>query len=182
MARCFLDLDGVMADFVHSAICAHGHDPALVLRLWPDGEYSMEKVLGVSTEEFWTRIERVPCFWSGLYKTPDADDILAAVEKKFGKENVCILTSPSRDPMAAAGKMMWIQKHMPDYARRFFIGSAKHFCARPDSWLIDDSDHNCKAFQRDGGHSIVVPRRWNSCFCVESSAADLISAIVIPPF
>ena len=42
----------------------------------------------------------------------------------------------------------------------------KHFCARPDALLIDDSDHNVEAFLAHGGQAILVPRPWNPLHCM----------------
>lgn len=160
-ARCLLDLDGVLADFISAAFVVHGVDPVAGLAAWPKGEYSVETVLGITAKEFWTKIQDAAGFWENLKPTPDCFEIIAAAEKRFGQENVCVLTSPPSDPSAAAGKMRWIAEYMPAYRRRFLIGPAKEFCASPSSVLVDDSEKNTDKFVAAGGRVVLVPQPWN---------------------
>jgi hypothetical protein len=73
-----------------------------------------------------------------------------------------ILTSPSKDPAAAAGKTRWLQSVFGRDFRSYLIGPDKQSCARPGAVLIDDRDENCDSFRQAGGRAIVFPQRWNS--------------------
>jgi len=160
--KILLDLDGVLVDFVGAACEVHGvSDPfSEPLASGAKGNWELDKLMGLSGNEFWSRFDHD--FWAGVSFTPDGQDIRIAVEEAVGAENVCLLTSPTLSPEAASGKMEWIQNNLPDYSRRFLIGSAKQFCASRDSLLIDDADRNVKVFSDAGGNVILVPRPWNA--------------------
>jgi hypothetical protein len=111
--------------------------------------------------QFWNSITRE--VWAGAPRSPEFDMILAHAEAAVGRENVCILTAPTIDPDCLAGKLEWIHKFLPRWLhRQFLVGPPKHFCARPDTLLIDDSDDKCDKFRESGGQAILVPRPWNS--------------------
>lgn len=159
---CFLDMDGVLADFVGGICRAHGRstpydDPHSY------GIFDMEKLWGMSIEEFWSppKEDLGMEFWSGLAKTPEADQIVELAVRYFGTKNTCILTSPSQHPSCVPGKRVWMKQHYPKLANNILFGSAKRFLAGPDRVLIDDRDKNVEEFKKYGGHAIRVPRAWN---------------------
>ena len=158
--RCLLDLDGVLVDFVNGACRAHGRENPFY-RYGSAGEWEMATLWGISQDDFWLPL-RSEEFWAGLFWTEDGSEILALVEQSFGTENVCLLSNPSGHPGAAAGKIRWIGKYLPQYLdKRFLIGPAKEFCAGTNSVLIDDRAENIDDFERAGGGGILVPRAWN---------------------
>jgi hypothetical protein len=112
-------------------------------------------------QSFWESIKRE--HWSRVPGSPEFFPLLSRCISLVGRENVCILSCPTLDPDCLAGKLEWIQEFMPkDMQRQFLIGPRKHFCARPDALLIDDSDANVTAFREHGGQAILMPRPWNS--------------------
>lgn len=151
--KCLLDLDGVLVDFVGGAAKLHGFDPALAVR------WDFMADVGLTQNQFWSPLGED--FWANLPWMPDGMRILAIVEKAFGPENVCLLTSPCDTDGCMQGKLRWIRKHLPVYNRRYLMGSAKEFCASRDSLLIDDSDSNTTKFATAGGWGVLVPRPWN---------------------
>lgn len=156
--RCFLDIDGVLADFDKAMSHAHGG------YTWNQEEqqpWDTESWLGMTAEQWWEPANSVE-FWQHLEWTEDGKDILKEAEWYFTKEHICLLTSPSLSPHSTVGKILWIREHLPEYARQFLIGGCKHFCASPNTVLIDDHDKNIEMFERHGGIGILVPRRWNS--------------------
>lgn len=160
--RIFLDLDGVLADWSSAAIRACGQDPDTVHSSWPLGAYELADVLGISTNEMWRRIHAQGArFWAELEPYPWLDSVFAACSTIAP---TTILTSPSKDPSAAAGKTAWLQKHFGADFRKYLIGPDKVSCARPGAVLIDDSDKNCDGFAAARGSAIVFPRVWNSAF------------------
>lgn len=153
-------MDGVIADFVTGVCLAHNR-PSPYLDIKSRGIFDMEKLWGISIEEFWkpTRFEG---FWKNLPKTEDADEIVEMVLNKFGK-NVSILTAPSEDPNCLSEKKIWMQKHFPDLASKMIFCSAnrKQLLAGPKRFLVDDRDKNIEEFEKAGGTGLTVPRLWN---------------------
>ncbi len=128
------------------------------------GAYNQLRIKGspeVTKSQFWNSITRE--VWAGAPKSREFQFILDHSTQLVGEENVCLLTSPTIDPDSLAGKLEWIHKNTPRWMhRQFLVGPCKHFCARPDSLLIDDSDDKVNKFREHGGHAILVPRPWNS--------------------
>lgn len=153
---CFLDLDGVLVDFVSGALALHGKtlDPAEVR--WD----FMAQIgfAGVDAPRFWEPLGRA--FWAGLGWTHEGRALLSEIERLFG-ENVAILTSPCETDGCIDGKRDWIKRHLPAYRRRLIVGSPKELLAAPGKILVDDHDGNEQAFAAKDGATILVPRPWN---------------------
>jgi len=165
--RCFIDMDGVLVDFVGGAQAFYGRklDP------YPAGDFDIVKALGMSSREFWNGLDE--SYWANLPMLPDAALLLQLLEQSFGTMNLCLLTSPSRDPRSLSGKLRWIQKHLKKFERRFLIGPPKEFCAHPGSILFDDSDGNVDQFRRAGGAAVLVPRPWNRDHAIVDAVAHV---------
>lgn len=155
--RVFLDMDGVIADFISPSMAFHGSrfDAAT----YPKREWLIWKVIGCTEQEFWKFDSRD--FWANLPVYPWARELVEGLEGRVGQSNICLLTSPSANGVSVDGKRSWIAKHFPAYSRQVLFGSPKHFCAHRSTVLIDDSDANCKAFADAGGHWLTFPRVWN---------------------
>ena len=157
--KCFVDMDGVLVDFVGGACRAHGvenpyGDPLSA------GQWDIANLCGIDPVDFWSKMNN-HFFWAGLRPTRDLSGIMNAVESVFSPQNVCLLTSPTESGGSASGKMAWIDRHLHAYRRRFLIGPPKHFYAHLDTVLVDDNDKNVDDFVRNGGRAILVPRPWN---------------------
>ncbi|MFT5126811.1 MAG: 5'(3')-deoxyribonucleotidase [Rhodothermales bacterium] len=170
--RCFVDMDGVLVDFVGAALRRHERR----VDEWPPGEFNMAKVLGIPRRDFWGPLEGAE-FWATLEPTAEAHELMAVLEAEFGSWELCILSSPTRDPQCSAGKVQWLQRCLPDYSRRFLLGPEKRFCAGPDSLLIDDADHNVDRFREAGGCGILFPRPWNRLHAVTDPLAHVVDCI-----
>lgn len=157
---CFLDMDGVLADF-EGGICASLGRKSPYLDAASYGTFDMEKLWNISAEEFWRGTQRNG-FWRDLEKTPEADAIVELACSTFGVDNVCILTAPSRDSRCIPEKSQWIAKHYPHLRNNMLFGSAKRFLAGPNRLLLDDRDANIENFYQAGGWGITVPRLWNN--------------------
>ena len=156
---CFLDMDGVLADFVGGVCKAHDRktpyeDPKSF------GIFDMEKLWGIDAEAFWGPLE-YEGFWYWLDKTPEADEIVELVCGQFGSRNIAILTSPSEYAHCIPEKKEWMKKHYPELAKQMFFGSAKRFMGGPGKVLVDDRDFNIKEFENAVGQGITVCRPWN---------------------
>lgn len=162
--KCFLDQDGVIADFVKGACEAHNR---------PD-PYLDPKNLGIELHNVWKMsIEEFldPCenfkFWSILEKTEEADFIVETVIKHFGVNNVAIATTPSSSGMSITGKRFWMERCYPKLAEGMIFTSNKKMLASEDAVLIDDRDKNIDEFSDSGGRTIIIPRPWNSWNCIK---------------
>ena len=94
----FIDMDGVIADFVSGVCVAHGRSSPYENTPGALGNFEMHEIWGISTNAFWK-----PCdgerFWDDLGKTPEAEEIVRVVCGVFGTNNCAILTSPSIEPL-----------------------------------------------------------------------------------
>jgi 5'(3')-deoxyribonucleotidase len=157
---CFLDMDGVLADFVTAACLAHGRrspyiNPANL------GKFDLEKLWGISLDEFWKPIDNEG-FWYEIPPMHDAERYVQIAEENF--DEVVILTDPGESIYSFLGKKDWLSRHFPRYKNRiiFASASAKKLMAAPGRFLIDDRDENVKQFNERGGIGILVPRPWNA--------------------
>lgn len=179
--RCFLDMDGVIADFMGSLLKAHGRpDPYAI----PEnlGKFDTEKLWGISDKEFWAPVaENSLEFWQTIPKTKEADEIVRVVTEEFGEENIAILTAPSKDHGSVPGKRAWIKKRYPQFYKRMIFATAgtKQFLAGPGKFLVDDKDSNFLEFNRAGGNGVLVPRPWNCQHMYQGIILELVSMEII---
>ena len=88
----FVDMDGVLCDFITAAFSAHGQrfNP----KDYPRGEFACEKILGITTNEFWRRVDfGGEAFWENLEPYLWALDLVKELQQI---DQVIIATSPSR--------------------------------------------------------------------------------------
>lgn len=153
-AKCiFLDVDGVLADFVAGAFRAHGKylEPESVT-------WDFYKQMGLEPAEFWSVANYD--FWRNLMWTPEGPELLKLLEDIAG-ERIVLLTSPCDTPGSVQGKVDWVKAFMPQYKGRLMVGSAKHLVAGPGKLLVDDHGANVDKFREHGGQAVLVPRPWN---------------------
>ena len=149
----FLDVDGVLVDFVAGAAKVVGFDPAVV------DHYDFYAAVGHTSDSFWRKIDAAGAdFWADLESFPWATEL----------HNVCkavapttLLSAPSADPSSAHGKKLWINKEFGPCFKQYLLGVDKTACAAPNKVLIDDSEHNINAFREAGGKAILFPQAWN---------------------
>lgn len=116
-----------------------------------------------TVETFWMQGSMPKGAWSQTPKSKQFDWLIQHAERLVGRENVCILTTPTKDPESLAGKLEWIHDFLPSWLhRQYLVGPRKHFCARHDALLVDDSDEQVNKFRENGGQAILVPRPWNT--------------------
>ena len=170
LKRIFIDLDDVLNYCTMALLSEVGcgvrysdldkYDPAWgfdVVRaaneLHPDRSFTKDG--------FWWMIKRG--FWLNAEKSAECDWLIQACAEIVGKDNVFILTMPTKDPYCLAGKLEWIHRLLPAWIhRQYVMAPHKEVCASSDSLLIDDADHNVNAFREAGGQAILVPRPWNT--------------------
>jgi 5'(3')-deoxyribonucleotidase len=172
MKQCFLDMDGVLADFVGGVCKAHDRESPYS-REESFGKFDMEGLWGISAQKFW-RPTNEKGFWFNLEKTPEADRLVKLIEEIFGIENICILSSPSENMYCIPEKKEWIRKYFPQLSRNMLFGSCKQFLAKSNAVLIDDADKNVDKFKLFGGVGCLLPRPWNRLHSFEGDRVNFI--------
>lgn len=158
--KVYLDMDGVLANF-HKGV-------------YDIFKQSYKYDISLSTWNFWeswdeqTTREDVnnKCdtnFWANLDWMHDGCGIFEEIVKYFNVEQIYILTNPVVGGAGTAtGKMLWVEKHLPEFVKRIIITQApKGLLAKPNTLLIDDNDSYVEEFIVAGGDAILVPRPWN---------------------
>ncbi len=151
----FLDMDGVIVDFVGGVNKRMGIPKDTIPTKWAwveDYGFTLDQVNSWCTLDFWANLE-----WMH-----DGRDILRAIMNTVGLEKVYLLTAPMPNLESASGKMMWVSGNLPICLKRTIIVQApKSLLANPNTLLIDDKDENVEKFVTAGGNAILVPRPWN---------------------
>ena len=168
-----LDLDGVCVDFVSAACRLHGRK--IEKTIWPLGEYDITKALGLTPDQFWNHIHHQGVdFWYRLEAYPWFERLYDELQH-LGQ--VYFVTSPSRSPHSAAGKMLWLKERFGEGFKDFVITRRKHLLSRVECVLIDDSDRNVLEFERFGsGNGVLFPQLWNSAY--EQVRGDRVSHVL----
>ena len=166
----FLDMDGVLVDFMTGALKLF--DRVDLLEDWPEGCESVYKALGILSSEFWDKVHNEgPDFWANLEPYPWFQYLMHGASCHG---EVFLLTSPSRHPSCVAGKKMWINKWLkPNYRNYIFCpGEHKHLMADSNRILIDDFESTCNAFGQSGGTFFIFGRPWNINYKAESGWSE----------
>lgn len=150
--KIFLDLDGVLADFV-------GHVDAIL------GGPPRGVTWGRTEEDWWAAYGEAlhkSCFgqrfWETIPLTSEAMEIVAAA-KQYGE--LCILTAFGNFEGCIAGKQAWAQQYFPEIPLVMGNAGSKHFLSHSRAVLIDDKTSNVVEFRREGGSAFLFPRPWN---------------------
>ena len=159
VTRIYLDMDGVACDFVKASLALFGTTFEKLRPKWPEGEYWMHTVLGISEADFWYKLdgEGIP-FWSDLAPYPWFDEFYSQL---MTVAPITFCTSPGISPSACAGKLLWLQEHVGVNCRDFVLTPQKHLLAAPGTVLIDDDLGNCQRFTEHGGAALAFPQHWN---------------------
>jgi 5'(3')-deoxyribonucleotidase len=171
----FLDMDGVLADFIGSALRVHGRED--LLRSGDPIPYETWNSIGITEAEFWGRIDECGIsFWADLEPYPWAAKL---VEMAIAADEVIVATSPSESHYSDAGKKLWLQRNFRGVLRRkYMMGEHKHLFGHcPGAVLIDDNDHNIDRFSNCGGYGLIVPQPWNSFHMVAKLPDEKLSWI-----
>ena len=156
----FVDMDGVLANFVAGACKAHGKDDPY-LDPANSGKWNMWELFGMTKADFWTPLGSHE-FWSELKPTKEFESIISTVNMNGEWPDVWLSSSPTLSSQSYSGKYAWIEMHLPGMKRRLVLTQAKSLMARPDRILIDDGDNNVNAWIDAGGRAILFPRPWNA--------------------
>ena len=153
--KIFLDIDGVLTDFVGQAV------RKLNLNVDPTNCSWDFFASEMTPSEFWEKISLLgPGFWSLMPEYEWIDELVELVASH--DPEFTLLTSPASCPKSWYGKRKWIQSKFGESFNRQIMTHDKHFCAAPGRLLIDDNEINCKRFADWGGQAILFPQSWNS--------------------
>jgi len=169
--HCFLDLDGVLADFV-GGICK-AHNKPNPHTIGQSGDWDIPKLWGMTEEEFYRPCE-FELFWMELELTPEARNLYHGLRCAFGEDNITFLTKPTRSASAYSGKYRWIKKNFGCSSKILMGEAPKALLARPEHLLVDDYDKNVDEWRVAGGEAIMVPRPWNR---LHAQAGDVLAHV-----
>lgn len=172
MKKIFLDMDGVIVDFMKGAHEFHNLPYSYGDFPYPVNEWYFVHHTGMSNNEFWSPLGEA--FWEGLDWTPDGLEIFHMLQDATHLENMAILTAPVLNAGCSAGKMTWVRNNIPALKRRVIVTNAKEMCAHPDALLIDDADKNVNLWRANGGVAILVPRKWNSRHAESENTVEIL--------
>lgn len=150
----FLDMDGVLSDFVTGLARLFQRKADDLPRC-----YCVATCLGLSFAEVDRRIQSSPGFWAQLPVFPWAQELVTRLSTKG---EVYILSMPwPGQPACAMEKMIWLDRKLKFPLDRVILTPHKHLLAGPNRILIDDHDKNCKAWCKAGSVALEFPARHN---------------------
>lgn len=151
--KLFLDMDGVLVDFVRGYEERVGVPIATMNKMYDDNVYP-------DRDHVWKKT-RCGTFWRNLPKTQEFEQIIDAAFKYWHEDDVNVLTAPVRcDDTCPTQKAGWIQDHTPIKSENFNAvhRSRKKEFALTDgkpNVLIDDYEKNIAEWVEAGGIGIV---------------------------
>lgn len=169
-SKVFLDMDGVLVDFVGGLHTALGVDYDPKNYPYEASKYDMFEDLcaktngRVSMDNLYRACDSRE-FWANLKWDPMGKEILDSIAKVYDMDydkKICICTSPMANPDAWAGKVEWLNKNLGWCKHIAIMTAPKHLLAKPGAVLIDDKDSNVEQFQKHGGAAFLVPQPWNT--------------------
>jgi len=169
MKRLFVDVDGIVADFVEASFRMFGlNNPYTPYDKIRDEQMSWELLdyfpKMISQKLFWDLCGYK--FWSTLPKHDEADSIMQIAGSYF-RDNMCFMTAPCPTHGCVDGKKDWCNKHYPHLPLFISLRTQdgpvpKFFCAGDGNILIDDNTKNCQRWRDAGGEAFLYPRPWNT--------------------
>lgn len=150
----FLDLDGVVVDFLGGVCRCLGRDPSTL----PTGTYDLPTLFNTSWERLDAHI-RPYSFWYDLEPMPYAKEIVEIL-RTVG--DVVVLSSPWPQSSAShVAKLDWCERRLGIPHSDVILTPCKHLLAAPGRLLVDDHHGNCEKWSSLGGHAIHMPCHHN---------------------
>lgn len=136
--KLFLDMDGVLADFVGAVVSHPDYAPGAPL----------------DSFDVFEELKPIEGALESVYKIIDS-----------GKYDVFVLsTAPWDNPKAWMDKRLWIQKHLPELKKRLILTHYKDLCCGSENDIIID-DRIVNGVERWNGvhlHFGTEYKDWNS--------------------
>ena len=149
MKRIYLDMDGVLADFIGGTLWRHNKEAKDADNIT---EWNYYKSWGLTTKEFWDKCRGYD-FWYGLDVFPWAKELVAAAKKADPDYMVC--TQPSLDNQCIQAKLDWLDVHLDIPMKKVALMQNKWLLAKEGRLLIDDNPTYCANWEREGGEAWV---------------------------
>jgi 5'(3')-deoxyribonucleotidase len=161
----YLDMDGVLVDFVGGVFKRYDIDPSeqANIKSWDFfAEYDIDE------QHFWNTVAARVGFWRDLEPYPYAKAVFNMCHKYAEEVKIC---TSCGCPAAASGKNDWIKEHLGLASKDVIhIVDKWRLAYMPKTILIDDSEvnlaywHNaCTAANRGlYAWSILFPQPWNT--------------------
>lgn len=163
----YIDMDGVICNFVRSAIDAHV-DVSPVGDMLPSQveEWDFFEQYGLDREAFLRPIKQWEGFWRFIPAYSFADEFLFRVGEIVRESSLDIrvhfCSSPIDCPDCYSGKLSWLQNHgFLEYSEGLILVKDKTTLIRSDAILIDDRQDTIDQWRREGGLCVLYPRQWN---------------------
>ena len=148
-ARIWLDMDGVLADFIGGTLIMHGREFSDRQKITT---YDYYEDWGLTKDEFWEKI-RGRGFWYNLGVLPWAKPLVELVRERDPNFMVC--TIPSKDTECIQAKLDWLQDNLGVGMNHVAVMPRKWQLAAPGRLLIDDNPVYTKKWIDRGGDAIL---------------------------
>ena len=169
--KIFLDLDGVLADFLTIAELHYDEEAT-------PGVHGFHHQLGLEWPAFMNGLESHQ-FWLNLPELPFAEEIVQMVLGRIDETDLYFLSAPGFVANCAHQKLAWVKSFLCeisiDIKTQLICTSYKDLFARNDRLLIDDNEENCARWEMEGGQAFLYPQRTNSLHCYTNNPIPLLS-------
>lgn len=156
LGTCYLDMDGVLVDFVGACERLFGFDRWKVVI---PGEFYIHKWLKCDRDWLWKEVQDAGHnMWAHAEPCPWMGELLLFLHRTF--EQVVVVTHSQDWPGCYSGKWEWLKKHYPGSGQPVFI-KEKWRLAAPGCVLVDDFDGNVGDWVAHGGHAALFAQPWN---------------------
>ena len=191
MKKIYIDVDGVLADFV-SAVAIRTTNPhnwrALPQRLYRKGDQSLHKILGFEDHKSMMSKCDNQIFWETLRPLPDAVSFVHFI-LTYASQNPCelyFLTTPPEEKYESffVGRRIWLENFwehnfpMVEQPKIIFSDRKEDYVEDPDSILLDDYEENVWKWEGCGGKAMLVPTPWNTRNKSESEYVGVLETLI----
>lgn len=140
--KCFIDMDGVLVDFLYGAARDNYYDPNT-------GKLEIRELKQANSN-----------FWINLPPNPEGLDLIRKLDqlRKEGVKLDIIVLALVLSDASAVGKKTWLKAYLNGIEHNLVIiwkSKDKNMFADLDSVLIDDYSTSCDSFRTAGGNSIL---------------------------
>lgn len=165
MKTVYLDIDGVLTDFIGDAAELFGFERGNIYCRWEYGTHSLSKYLSVSKKDLWNKIHLEGLeFWRDMTNYADSHKLVCELLNWYnnGDIELYLATAVSPIPFSYVGRLQWIKNQFGSDFDNFIFIKDKYRLAKKDTVLIDDFSKQCDRFIAEGGVGVVYPRPWNT--------------------
>lgn len=171
--KLFLDLDGVVVDWLGGSMEVCGlSDKEPAAWAWLKAGNKIDSLIPGGRSVLTAKVNEMgPAFWQNLRFLPWGKTLITRLTAEFDDtHNFAFLTSPGPFPLAAQGKLAWLQSHYPN--DEMIVCRSKELCAHPGAFLVDDADYQIKPFMQHGGFGFLWPNQYQLRDDADINAAD----------